>query len=111
MEPLVYVDGGTVSVELGGMAVLVAVPIGDTGESVPLEPPVGLGRTVELVFGYGTELDAVDGELGLPVSGGVNAEGTTVPLVKIPDVLETGGPPDSGDVPVAPPKDVAFVTG
>ena len=102
-------DGVPVTVELGGMAVPVAVPVGDTGEPVPLEPPVGLGRAVELVCGYGTELDTVDGEL-LPVSGGVDADGTPVPLVKILDVLGAVVPPESGDVPVAPPKDVAFVT-
>lgn len=57
------------------------VPVDDAGEPVPVEPPVGMGKAVELVCGYGAELRVVfGGNPELPVSGRVVSDGMPVPV-------------------------------
>lgn len=55
-EAPVCVEGGAVRVEFNGNAVPETVPVDGAGEPAPVEPPVGLGKAVELVCGYGAEL-------------------------------------------------------
>lgn len=57
------------------------VPVEGAGEPDPVGPPVGLGKAVELVCGYGAELCVVfGGDPELPVPGRVVSDGMFVPV-------------------------------